>query len=332
MPFFSIITPVYNVENYLEQCVDSVLSQGMGDFELILVDDGSTDSSGHICDRFAALDKRVKVIHQKNSGHIVARMNGVKAARGEYVLFLDSDDYWLPGAFETIKNALEKFSCDVLVYCYSDSINPSGQDYFGEEQEHILADNYLRTNLHYSGMNALYAKAASRRLFDDIDISPFSHFKNSEDMLLSLEIVRRAEKISYIKDAVYFHRLDNPGSITNNFNEAALDEFVASRSALVAQLKLLGCYDEKVKNEFHRSFLFCAANTVLQISSSSKFSRKEKFNHYRRISSMPFFAEATADFDYSQLSRVKALRIILLKRENFFLLYLFDRLRSVLSR
>lgn len=329
VPFFSIITPVYNVENYLEQCVESVLKQGMGDFELILVDDGSTDASGHICDRFAALDSRIKVIHQPNSGHIVARMNGVRAATGEYVLFADSDDYYLPDSFDKIEKAIKRFNCDVLIYRYSHNGNPTGQDFFGGEKETVLLNEYLLTNLHYSRLNSLCLKASARRIFDDIDISAFSGFRNSEDLLLSLEIVKRAQKISYVPYTLYFYRLDNPGSITNNFNEAIVEEFLASRQAIMAELERLNCADEAAKTEFYRAFLFCVANTILQISKLKSFTRKEKTAQYKKIAHMPFFSEAMDSGAAMKLSFVKRVRVRLLKKGRFNLLYLFDKLRVI---
>ena len=94
MAFFSVIIPVYNVAVYLEQCIDSVLAQNFSDYEVILVDDGSTDQSGSICDRYAANKKHISVIHKKNGGLSSARNSGIRNAKGEYILFLDSDDYW----------------------------------------------------------------------------------------------------------------------------------------------------------------------------------------------------------------------------------------------
>ena len=92
-PFFSVIVPVYNVEKYLPECIESVLNQSFGDFELILVDDGTKDNSGVICDEYAQKDARVKVIHQDNAGQAVARNTGTDIAQGEYIIYLDSDDY-----------------------------------------------------------------------------------------------------------------------------------------------------------------------------------------------------------------------------------------------
>ena len=93
MPKLSVIVPVYNTEKYLRECIDSILAQTFRDFELILVDDGSTDGSGAICDEYAKQDERIRVIHQENGGITVARKSGVRAARGEYVTFVDSDDW-----------------------------------------------------------------------------------------------------------------------------------------------------------------------------------------------------------------------------------------------
>jgi glycosyltransferase involved in cell wall biosynthesis len=94
IPLFSIIIPIYNVEQYLNLCINSILNQKFNNFELILIDDGSTDNSGNICDEFAKVDKRIKVIHKENSGSSEARNAGIKKATGKYIIFLDSDDYW----------------------------------------------------------------------------------------------------------------------------------------------------------------------------------------------------------------------------------------------
>ena len=96
MPKVSVIIPVYNVEQYLNRCIDSVLNQTYKDFEIILVDDGSTDKSGEICDVYAEKDSRITVIHKENGGLSDARNFGIDAARGDFLTFLDSDDYFHP--------------------------------------------------------------------------------------------------------------------------------------------------------------------------------------------------------------------------------------------
>ena len=113
---FSIIIPVYNVKDYLEKCVESVLSQNLDDSEIILVDDGSTDGeSGQICDRFAVrYPELIRVIHQENGGLGAARNTGIERAVGRYLLFLDSDDYLLPGLLERMRELLAAKACDII--------------------------------------------------------------------------------------------------------------------------------------------------------------------------------------------------------------------------
>lgn len=116
IPSVSVVIPVYNVEAYLQECVDSVLAQTMQDFEIILVDDGATDNSGRMCDEYARQDPRVRVIHQANGGLSVARNTGLDAAEGTYVYFLDSDDYIESYALEHLLNLAEKEQADVVFF------------------------------------------------------------------------------------------------------------------------------------------------------------------------------------------------------------------------
>lgn len=114
-PLVSIIVPVYNAEKYLNRCIDSILSQTMTDFELILIDDGSKDESGRICDEYAAKDARVRVIHKPNGGVSSARNLGIDHAKGKYIIFIDSDDYWLlPNCLESLTSIMDELGCDCV--------------------------------------------------------------------------------------------------------------------------------------------------------------------------------------------------------------------------
>lgn len=113
---FSIVVPIYNVENYLNECIESILNQGFKNYELILVNDGSTDKSESICDKFARSNSKISVIHKKNGGLSDARNNGMAKAKGEYIIFIDSDDFIESEAFERFNNELERFeNPDVLI-------------------------------------------------------------------------------------------------------------------------------------------------------------------------------------------------------------------------
>ena len=115
-PSVTVIVPVYNVENYLKACMQSVLAQSFRDFELILVDDGSTDGSGLLCDEWEKTDPRVRVLHQENKGLSAARNAGIEAAAGESLIFLDSDDFWEEGVLESLWNCLQEKKADLVLF------------------------------------------------------------------------------------------------------------------------------------------------------------------------------------------------------------------------
>ena len=110
----SVIVPVYNTEKYLNRCIDSILAQTFTDFELLLIDDGSTDSSGKICDDYAAKDSRVKVLHKENGGVSRARNLGIDNAQGEYLSFIDSDDYIRPEMYEKLAKIIDIYGVDLV--------------------------------------------------------------------------------------------------------------------------------------------------------------------------------------------------------------------------
>ena len=109
----SVIVPVYNVEEYLERCVDSILRQTYTNLEVILVDDGSTDNCPQICEQYASFDKRVRVIHQSNGGLFAARNAGIDAAKGEYLSFIDSDDFISEDMYTSLYGNLKKYDADI---------------------------------------------------------------------------------------------------------------------------------------------------------------------------------------------------------------------------
>ena len=131
-PFFSVIIPVYNAEKYLAQCVDSLLGQDYDDFELLLVDDGSPDGSGDICDGYAKKDERVRVLHQENAGPTPARRKGLACARGEYVCFVDADDWVLPGYFHALKGYINQYDPDMVLFDLRRDEGPVDQPMYAE--------------------------------------------------------------------------------------------------------------------------------------------------------------------------------------------------------
>lgn len=221
---YSILVPVYNVESYLEECILSVLNQSYGNFELILVNDGSADASGEICDRFAAdFPEKIKVIHKKNEGCLIARSIAIRHACGDILIFLDSDDCLREDALMRLDETFGRTHCDMVIYSYSTSPDFSAAarflpfqdgECFTRENKRILYE-LLCVN---SGLNPLWIKAVKRESAMTVpDYAGLSYVTNGEDLLCSLPLVTNANKIVYLDQALYYYR-ERPGSAVHTFN------------------------------------------------------------------------------------------------------------------
>ena len=163
----SVIVPVYNVAGYLPQCMDSILSQDYEDLEVILIDDGSTDASGEICDRYAALDNRVRVIHQKNGGAAAAKNAGLRLAAGEYLAFVDSDDYLEPGAYGFLMKTLLEAGADAVQGSFREIYRNRVEEQRISEETLGSYDYLLRFPKDFS-CALLWNKLYRRALFDGV--------------------------------------------------------------------------------------------------------------------------------------------------------------------
>lgn len=199
----SIITPVYNTERYLAKCIESVLVQKYTDFELLLIDDGSTDTSGQICDKYAKLDQRIRVFHIVNNGVSHARNIGLENALGEWVLFLDSDDWLTEDCLQKCVNAMQKYDVDVVQFPIS-CMDENGNFLFfrnkGMEvcslQQFVAYDNYsLSTG---SGM-------LNRSMIEKYKIRFDETLTLGEDIVFWLTYFSYCKKLMVIDDAVYYY-------------------------------------------------------------------------------------------------------------------------------
>ena len=231
---FSILVPVYNAEKYLPAAVDSVRAQRVFDWELVLVNDGSTDACPALCDRYRKEDPdRVRVIHQKNGGLLSARRAGIAAARGDYCLFLDADDVLTPTCLETLSAALSAHDFpDIVIYNLFNMSNagepgaarkpvfPHGRLFVGAEKREIYRE-LIRTTY----LNPLVLKLIRREIIqsDPTDYTPFFANSYGEDILQSLYPLTAAETVLYLSDALYGYRLSDI-SMIHSFSPASLDK------------------------------------------------------------------------------------------------------------
>lgn len=251
MPKISIIVPVYKAEACLKKCVDSALSQSYADVEVILVDDGSPDRSGEMCDSFAAGDPRVQVLHQANSGVSAARNSGIATASGEYILFLDSDDYLEADACKKLIGALMKCGADIAA-CGSYSVSQNGTKipvpFF------LPAGSYDRRDIMEEIVRPMVVDRTSERALDgfiwrylfsrSIIISNGISFEGAylEDEIFLLEYLCCASSLTVIQEYLYNY-YNNPESATKrymrNFEEIFLGFFEA-KNRLIQKFDIVG--------------------------------------------------------------------------------------------
>ena len=215
---FSILVPVYQVEPYIEECIQSVLNQTYKNWELILVDDGSKDKGGVICDRYAEQYENIHVYHKENRGLIHTRRYGIERARGDYYVFLDSDDTLKPNALEVIHTTIQEQNCDCVIYGYERFLNGKGMEQSADEVECCITDKReLYKKCCMGGYGYLWRKAVKATAFQGLDYSPYYHIQLFEDELQSLEILKYSDRVYFITDRLYNYRI-NPNSITQKPN------------------------------------------------------------------------------------------------------------------
>lgn len=228
MPAISIIVPVYNAEKYIHKCIDSILSQTFADFELLLIDDGSRDNSGKICDEYANKDFRIKVFHKENGGVSSARQYGTEKANGEYIIHADSDDWVESNMLEDLYNCATKENADMII-CdyyidYKDNTFIIKQKPSELNHKNVLKELFI--NLHGSCCNKLIRST----FYKNFDIRFPENMWLCEDLYVIASILKHNPKISYVPHAYYHYVQDNNlYSLTKNINSSyAYDEFLLS--------------------------------------------------------------------------------------------------------
>lgn len=232
MPKISVIVPVYNVEKYLNKCIESILNQTFKDFELILVDDGSPDNCGTICDEYALKDNRIKVIHKENGGLSDARNAGINISQGEYIMFVDSDDYITEQMIEILYNAIISDNSDIAL-CGLDLVDECGNSINDKKNkscveyacisQHEALDRLCKDE---AGYVVACGKLYKKSIFDDIR---FPKGKLNEDAFVTYRIYEKCQKISCVSKLMYKYVQRN-GSIMNSVatirNLDAVEAFV----------------------------------------------------------------------------------------------------------
>lgn len=262
----SIVVPIFNADRYLTACVESILNQKLTDFEVILVDDGSTDSSGALCDQFARQAPRIRVIHRENGGLMSAWKAGVKLAQGRYVGFVDSDDWVEPDMFSTLLKAIERDESDMvtcgLVKDYSDGHKeavynsiPSGV----YNREKIIKEFFpvlLRGNRYSRGIliNRV-TKLFRREMLAEILPELSNDVSIGEDLLTTFRFLLTAQKVSVLQQYTPYHYRINDQSMIKRYSDSKYEKIELLRKEMLSFISPDYDFGVQVNTDFIRLML-----------------------------------------------------------------------------
>ncbi len=293
---FTVNVPVYNAEKFLHQCIDSILNQTFTDFELNLIDDGSPDNSGAICDEYAAKDSRIRVFHNKNQGSFASRVFAVNHSNGEYCIFCDSDDYYDEGYLERANELLEEEKCDILYFFHEpvyDGVRKKGTPHWSEKRvfEGEGKKEFYTAMMTSTDFNSLNTKAVKTELYknDTLDAKAYSFVKNGDDFLQSLYPVFNAGKIVFVPECYYNYRMHSE-SLTHKIDPNIYKSIFAVRSVIWEHyLKGTDILGEDTKRVFAMRSARSTMNIVKLIAQNPEFTDEKKIELFRNIREHEFY-------------------------------------------
>lgn len=288
MALVSIVVPVYNVEKYLKRCVDSIMLQTLQDIEIILVDDGSTDSSGKLCDELVKLDRRIRVIHKENGGLSSARNAGMWIARGKYIGFVDSDDTILNTMYEELANLIQQYQCD-FVMCDYERILADGSKHiksleidsgFYDKQkivEQIYPDLIMGRNLDYGPLLSVWHCLYNLEFLKKNNVSFDEEVRWSEDNIFSAFVGYYARSFYYLKNKGLYQYYQNPGTITTSYRKDAWKVYCTMNEHLTEFFEKVAEYNFDKQLKLHIIYYACNC-----IAMESKRETKESIRKIKK--------------------------------------------------
>lgn len=208
MEKISIIAPVYQVEKYIGKCIESVINQTFKNFELILIDDGSKDKSGNICDEYAKRDKRIHVVHTENKGAASARNRGLDLATGKYIAFVDGDDYLAENMLDELYKVITQENCDVVVCDFLNLHANPDKDFSLQLSDSKVSGreilSHLKNQKNYGVWTIVWNKLYKKEILKDLRFPEGKYF---EDEIFSDQLYLRCNEVQVISDVLYYHRV-----------------------------------------------------------------------------------------------------------------------------
>ncbi len=331
----SIIVPIYKVEKYLNNCIESIINQSYKDIEIILVDDGSPDNCPAICDEYAARDNRIKVIHKENGGLMSARQAGLKACEGEYVGFVDSDDWIDRDMYINFADSIEKYHPDLAFcefYCVladknDESRQKAGKEFFTKSDmiKEIYPTLLFRPPYYNFGINpCCWSKVFKKDLLEKNLLKVTTDIRIGEDAAFTYPCILDAQSVAYIDKPLYYYRDNNPGSMTSSYD-------INLENTILIPYEILKEKFERVDYDFSSQlsyYLLYLVNFVVrnEASAANKKSFSEKVKTFKRFAKDIEITSRIKRLDYSPLPFHTKILAKSLSLKNPFFLYAYSML------
>lgn len=331
----SIIVPIYNCEQYLRLCLDSILRQTLRDFELILVDDGSTDSSYNICEEYLNKDRRIKLLTQENMGAWSARNTGLKIANGNYIGFVDADDYIVETMFEKLYTAITKVNAEIAMcqaishdnggrvsYSYNsfDSGELLDKDIIKNEVLPLMIAPEKENEIGKKLLLPMWCRIFKKELLINNQIK-FRNHKNGQDALFSIEATCKANSMVIIDEFLYHYRNDIGITLSKGYTEDRYDRLIALKNDIIKVIKENGIYSNSIEkriNQSKRHNVFWVARVIVSKGNNQSFF--EKMKSLNNLLKRNEAKQAFSDVNLSMLPiQHKALYIMMKYRCSLFL-------------
>lgn len=347
MPLISVIVPIYKVkEEYLRQCIESLTKQTYTNIEIILVNDGTPDNGGAICDEYAKQDNRIKVIHQENQGVSAARNNGINKASGDWITFVDADDWIELNAFKKIKNIILEEEMDFLIFAMK--INFTNQEIINPfwNKDFALLDKYDREELQIQILHPRSSKyvppiamvgVAVCKLYKKSFLEKYNIYFDtsltySEDRVFAFYALEYASKVGYINEYLYNYR-NHSESITQRYREVAQIENNKALNVLQACITKFG-----KKEIFHQAFYYRVILSIFILcdqyychkqNHKSITKKVKEIESLCRIEMYKIAIENTSIIQYSKVStKPQTIGFTLLKNKMYILFYYFIKIKN----
>lgn len=323
MPIVSVVVPVYKVEKYIDRCVQSIRKQSLRDIEIILVDDGSPDKCPELCDQYAAVDSRIKVVHKANGGLSSARNAGMRIASGEYIGFVDSDDSIQHTMFETMVNIIQGKDLDFVMSDYN-RILKSGKSFLKTleisgglyEKEDIEREIYpsliMGENIDYGYLLSVWHCLYNLNFLRTNHIEFDEEVKWSEDNIFSAIVGYCAKRFYYLKGQGLYNYYQNDGSITTSYKKESWKVYCKMNKHLHAYFDYVEDYDFSKQLKLH--LIYYACNCLGQVSN---LPYKERKAEIQKILQTKELVEAFDKLIFNNISIKLKIQLHLMKKQNW---------------